>query len=163
MRFLRFLPWLEKSEPDVLGQEQGCGLEGAAARFEALWMALLAERAAQMTCDERLVAVAQAHADYLIGRSGSELEQSMHFGRGGSTPNQRVRAGGYRLLDWHGGGNTCECCVRASDDAAQALNILLGSAHHRPVILGEGFWEASVVYGVGQAGTDWVILVCPPE
>lgn len=159
------LPWLHSGAADigVTGEGELCGMNGAAAHFAALWLGVLGERAKRMRCDARLVEIAQHHADYLIGRVGDELQQSMHYGRGGITPNQRVRDGGYHLPDWHGGGNTVESCVRSSPDAAGALDILLASPSHRLHLMGEGFWDASVVYGIGQTGTDWVVLICPPE
>lgn len=158
-----WLPWVTHGPKLVSGAGDPCGMNDLAARFAALWLAGLGERAVRMVCDARLVAVAQAHADYLTGRSGVELQASMHVGRGGSTPNQRVRTGGYKLPEWHGEDNTCESCVRSSFNPLRALEILLASSHHRPHLMGEGFWAASVVYGIGQVGADWVILIAPPE
>lgn len=163
MSFRLFLAWLNPGTLPVEGEGEPCGMNGAAAKFAALWMGLLAERARTMRCDPRLVTVAQNHAAYLSGRVGEEAKQSMHIGSGGTTANQRVRQGGYHLPAWHGDNNTVECCDGHKQEAADALTSLMGSDSHRPALLGQGFWEDSVVFGVGSAGGFWVILVCPPE
>lgn len=163
MKWRQFLSFISPGTLPVSGTGDLCGMNGPASRFAALWLALMGERGKQMRCDERLVAVAQAHAEYLINRKGEELAQSMHIGRGGTTPNQRVRQGGYRLPEFHKDGNTVECCLRGSADPPVALEQLLASDKHRPAMMGEDFWEPSIYFGVGQVGTDWVVLVCPPE
>lgn len=156
------LPYIANSSADVTAQERRCGLNSGARRFESLWMGVLGTRGAEMRCDDRLVAVAQRHADYLDGRVGVELDQNMHVGAGGSTPNQRVRAGGYALLDWHLDGNTVESATRASGDAAYALVLFLHSPPHYTHLMCLGFYVESTVYGIGFRGRDWVVLICPP-
>lgn len=141
-----------------------CGMNGGAARFAALWMALLDERAKLMHCDKRLVICAQNHANYLIGRRGDQLQQSMHVGLGGTMPNKRARQAGYVLPDWYADeDNNIECCYRGQPEPSEALTSLMNSDHHRPALMGEGFWEDAVFYGVGTVGTDFVVLVCPAE
>lgn len=139
-------------------------MNGPAARFAALWMALLGERAKLMRCDDRLVICAQNHAKYLIGRSGEQLQPSMHVGLGGTLPNKRVRQAGYRLRDWYpDDANHVECAYRGEPEPSEALTAFMNSEHHRPALMGEGFFEDAVFYGVGTVGTDFVVLVCPPE
>lgn len=157
--------------PLVIGEGPGLGgMTALAAEFAGLWAARQGHRIPLLRCDARLVAVAQAHAAYLDSRVGEALQVNMHIGAGGSTANQRVRAGGYALLDWHKDGNTCESCGRMyADDkhpelyAAQELAGLLASPEHHDHLMGVGFWEPSVIYGIGQVGGDWVVIICPPE
>lgn len=141
-----------------------------AAEFVRLWLAeLLEERRALMRPDARLFACAQAHAEYLASRTPEQIAalpddgHGSHVGRNGTTPNQRVRAAGYRLPAWHGDGNTVEFNTRTYRGAARALALLLGSDAHRPALLGQGFWGPAIYYGFGQAGDDYVTLFCPEE
>lgn len=157
--FSLFLPWIGAGKV----ADETCGMTSGADHFVALWLALLGPRAGQMHCDARLVATAQKQAEWLIARTPDQLQQSMHIGPGGNRANQRVRAGGYNLLDWHGDDNTVECVCGGFEEAADALHSFMQSDHHRPALMGEDFWQDSVVYGVGQVGSVWVVLVCPPE
>jgi len=155
-----FLPFISPGKPVHIGP---CGMNGRAERFAALWLAMLGERAQNMRCDARLVEAAQDHASFLAEDIYGETRVSMHTGRSDSTPNQRVGWTGYKLPDWHGNGNTVESVALVYDEATVALEMLLSSDAHRPHLLGEGFYEASTVYGIGQVGGYWVVLICPPE
>lgn len=132
--------------------------------FVEHWMQALGDRAADMRKDGGLMLCARLHAAYLDSRIGDELQQSMHMGRNGTTANERVRAAGYSLPGWWPvAGNQVECCVRIGDDPASALRVLLASPAHRALMLREDWYKAHTVYGVGHAGSDWVVLAAPQE
>lgn len=138
--------------------------------FIGLWLALLPpERRALMRYDYRLGIAAQLHAVYLDSRTPEEIDalpddgHGSHIGENNSTPNQRVRAAGYALPESQGDGNTVEFNTRTHRGPARALELYMGSDAHRPALMGEGFWQPATVYGIGQFGDDWVVLVCPPE
>ena len=137
-------------------------MKGEAATFAELWLRAMGDRGEAMRCNEKLVQAAQNHADYLAERDDNRV--SMHVGRNGSTPNQRVRATGYRLPDAHGDNNTVESACRTPRGPAQALRLLLDSKPHRAHLLREGFFAGHVAFGVGYAGPKWfVIVTAPPE
>lgn len=137
------------------------------AEFIRLWMQAIGERALLMRPDSRLAKCASDHAAYLASRTEAQIEaladdgHGSHVGIDGSTPNQRVRAAGYKLPVWHGDGNTVEFNTRTHRGPARALELLLGSDAHGPALRGEDGWQEATVYGVGHAGHDWVVLVCP--
>ncbi len=137
------------------------------AEFEAAW---LWERVGEVTRDERLMAVAQKHAEYLAQRqvqesmqSPSGIRASLHLGEGGSSPNERVRAGGYDLGDMPIVGNNVESCSSNWHSGPDAVAALLRSPSHRMHLLGENGFDSLTVYGIGNAHDFWVILICPPE
>lgn len=140
-----------------------CGMNGPVAHFVALWMGVVGERSSLMRCDERLVLAAHNHAQYTNKYADTALEQDLHRGLAGSTPNQRVRQSGYLLPATHGDDNTVESIMRVSGSAPYALQMFLESPACRPLLLGEGFWYDSRVYGVGNSGDIWVVVVCPRE
>lgn len=132
--------------------------------FTELWMDALGDKAADMRQDGGLMICARLHAEYLDSRTGDALLQNMHVGRGGSTPNERVRNAGYSLPGWWPvAGNQVECCARCGDDAAEALRLLLASIGHRAMLLRQTWYAGHTVYGVGHKGADWVVVACPPE
>lgn len=145
------------------------GMNSNAVSFTDAWMQVLDARAKLMRVDERLVRVANDHALYLSQRTPEQIEalpddgHGSHVGLNNSTPNQRVRAAGYRLPESHGGGNTVEFNARTHKGPLRALELYMGSDAHRPALMGENFWEPATVYGVANVGDDWVVLVCPPE
>lgn len=145
------------------GQPDLCGLNPRAAEFAQAWLGLLDNRAKIMHCDPRLVRCAQDHAVFLDSRTGEQLKQSMHIGKNGSTANQRVRAANYKLPEWHGDGNTVECCARSGQPPAAVAVSLAAHDSHRDPMMGIGFWELSLIWGVGSHGNDYVCLVCPLE
>lgn len=105
---------------------------------------------------------AQDHADYLESRVGDERQVSMHIGRNGSTPDQRVRAWGYALpAHWHS--NHVESCATHTGGPLAALDILLESPGHRAHLMGEGGFAGHVCWGVGNARTYYVVLIVPEE
>lgn len=153
--------------PQVYGNDDAEGAKTAIVEFVRLWMDAIGNRAEDMHADWRLIACAAQHAAYLASRTEAQIEaladdgHGSHVGMDGSTPNQRVRAAGYRLPDWHGDGNTVEFNTRTHRGPARALELLLGSDAHGPALRGEGWYVGHVMYGVGHAGHDWVVLVCP--
>lgn len=152
------------NESHATGTAIPCVMQTHAWLMARAWMALLGERAKRMRCDERLVRVAQAHAEYLAGRIGEQLLESMHVGAGGTLSNERVRAGGYRLPSWYPQrGNHVESCARHNDDPATVIAALAAHHGHREHLLGLGGYENHTVYGVGHWEHDWVVLACPEE
>lgn len=137
--------------------------------FISLWMRQLSGRADKMVLDDRLMVAAQRHAEYLDSRTPEQIAalpkngHGSHTGANNSTPNQRVRAEGYRLPEWHGNGNTVEFNARTHKGAKAALELLLNSQYHRPGLMGEGFWEPATHIGVGHFGNDWVVIAAPAE
>lgn len=131
--------------------------------FAYAWWVALGERSRSMQKDDRLMQVAQKHAEFLAKRRGEEVLQSMHFGEGGSTANERVRDGGYDLGGLSLVGNNVESCSSNWGTPTDALEALLLSPSHRMHLLGEnGFWRYTV-YGIGNAHDYWVVIICPPE
>jgi uncharacterized protein YkwD len=144
-----------KGNPNVIQ-----GQSDNATVFVWAWMQALGDRAAMMREDARLTLCASEHAAYLASRE--DTTPSMHIGRNGSTPDQRVRATGYALpAHWHE--NHVESCATHTDGPLAALEMLLESPGHRAHLMGEGGFERHVVYGVGSAKSYYVCLICPPE
>lgn len=135
----------------------------AALAFAEVWLARLGDRAARMVCDDRLVVCAQQHAEFLAERTPAEQRQSMHVGRGGTTPNQRVRMAGYRLLAWHGNKNTVESCTRSWDALAETVDDLMASPSHHDHLWGVGWYAEHTVWGIGAAAEYFVVVICPRE
>lgn len=107
-------------------------MTSAARAFAAAWLALHGERAARMRVDARLVQAAQDHAEYLASRTGDQLKQSMHRGRGGSYSNQRVAATGYRLPShWQLDANYVESCRRGYGEPGEQARKLAAHDTHR--------------------------------
>jgi hypothetical protein len=134
--------------------------------FVDAWLQRLGARANLMRPDVRLMRAAGLHAEFLASL-GDDLDGSAHFA-GGSSPNARVRAQGYRLPDFYpNDNNNCESWARNWEGPDNAVERLFLSEWHRPMMAGERvndwFWEPQVVYGVGQAGNDYIVLACPPE
>jgi hypothetical protein len=142
-----------------------------AREFVALWMQALGDRAAMMREDARLTLCASEHAIYLANRS--DMTPSMHIGRNNSTPNERLAASGYKMPDWWSlDRNNCEACsVHHGDERISsplgALELMIDSPAHRPLVLGERvndwFWHLHTVWGAGNAGPFYVLVVCTEE
>jgi hypothetical protein len=151
--------------PSVHGEGIG-GTNDNALAFTDAWLQRLGARATLMRPDVRLMRAAGLHAEFLASL-GDDIGGSAHFA-GGSSPNRRVRAQGYRLPDFYpNDNNNCESWARNWVGPHDALERLFLSEWHRPMMAGERindwFWEPQVVYGVGQAGNDYIVLACPPE
>lgn len=135
-----------------------------AAEFELEWLATLGARAKLMRPDNRLMRCAADHAAYLASRMGDQLLQSMHVGEGGSYSNGRVLASGYKLPSAYSPlRNNVESCARDAGGPDAALAGLLASPAHHDHLMGIGGFSDRVVYGIGQSGDDWVVLICPVE
>lgn len=136
--------------------------------FISAWLTALGERAKLMLSDDRLVNAAMQHAIYLDSRTPEEIEErknvdhASHYGRDWSTAHERVRRSGYALPENYPiQGNSIESNAR-NPDPVDALNRLLESEFHGPHLRGEGGYSGQVVFGVGNAGNDYVILTAPP-
>ena len=127
-------------------------------QFARLWAEALGERRKLMRRDERLMACAQEHADYLAGRE--DMQVSLHVGASNSTPDARVRAAGYPLPD-HWQTNHVESCSVNHGSAADAVERLLLSPSHRMHLLGENGFQSHKTWGIGNNGPFWVVLICP--
>lgn len=150
------------------GQGEVVHMTPRAAEFAQVWMARLGDRAARMRVDSRLVKCAQEHALFLSQRTGAEAEQSMHIGKFGTLPNERVLAVGYELPDFYRPhANNVESCAADHRGPDVAVEMLLASPSHRPMMMGERvsdwFWHRHVVWGVGHSMNFYTVLVCPPE
>lgn len=160
-----YAPFIANEQPAPAGQSD------AAAEFVRLWLDVLPpERRALVRADSRLMRCAEQHAQYLASRTPEEIAErahvpnATHYGRDWSTPNERVRASGYRLpREYPEKGNHVESNATTCVDAKQALAVLLKSDSHRPHLLGEVGFTDRVVYGCGNSGSAWVYLGCPPE
>lgn len=139
--------------------------------FAEAWLRELPiERVPLMRLDRRLVFAAQLHAIYLDSRTPQEIAEranvkhASHYGRDWSTPNERVRAQGYRLpSNYPIRGNHVESNARDYGGPLSALQSLLDSDAHRPHLLGETGFTDRVVYGFGCEGADYCCLICPEE
>lgn len=157
-----FLPTI-KGNPDVIS-----GQSDDAATFISAWMARLGERAKLMVRDDRLVRCAQQHATWLAQRQGEDMQKSLHIGKDGTTPNTRVTRAGYKIPSWWDWeNNNCEACAVHHDGPLAALDMLIASPAHRPLLLGERandwFWHRHTVWGVGVTAPFYVLVVAPPE
>lgn len=157
--------WLPsvKGNPTVI---QGQGDTDNAADFIIAWMQALGDRADIMRQDSRLTLCAQTHATWLAQRQ--DMEPTMHLGKNNSTPNQRLIASGFRPPSfWKPEKNNCEACAVHHDGPLEALELLLKSPGHRPLVLGERvsdwFWASHTVWGLGNAGPFYSLVVAPPE
>lgn len=147
------------------------GMSEKAATFVDAWLSLLPEsRRKLMHADARVIRAAQLHAEYLAARTQEEIEaradvkNASHYGLDWSTPNERVRAQGYRLpANYPIKGNMVESNARDGGGPLSALQTLLDSDAHRPHLLGEPGFSDRVVFGVGVAQNDYCVLVCPKE
>lgn len=147
----------------------GAGVQGQSDNvqlFVDAWMAALGDRAAIMQPDARLMTCAQDHASFLANRE--DMRPSMHIGKGGSTPNQRLIASGYKPPSfWKPERNNCEACAVHHDGPIDALIMLLDSPDHRPLVLGERvsdwFWHLHTVWALGNAGPFYVYVAAPEE
>lgn len=147
------------------------GMSEVAATFVDAWMAKLPEsRRKLMRSDPRIIRAAQLHAEYLAARTQEEIEarahvkNASHYGLDWSTPNERVRAQGYKLpSNYPLKGNMVESNARDGGGPLSALQTLLDSDAHRPHLLGEPGFSDRVVYGVGVAQDDYCVLACPEE
>jgi hypothetical protein len=139
--------------------------------LSVLWMEKLGNRKHRMQVDERLVKAAQKHAEYLVGRTEEQMNDHPHRGRHGSWANQRVEREGYHLPKHYPmEANHVESAVSGDQGKGEfeslatfALRTLLDSPHHFQHIMGMGFFEPHTRYGVGQAGSQFVIVTAPPE
>lgn len=154
----------------IAGQGEPQPMNRSAFWFAFAWLKLLGDRAKLMRADDRLVEAAQLHAEWLAPRLDNTA--SNHIGAGGSMPNQRVRAAGFRLLDWHLDGNTVESLVRTWEDIDEDMpgivyRLMQHEAHHDH-LWGIGWFSGHIVYGIGAAAEpsgSWTFVVdcCPPE
>lgn len=148
--------------PAIHGNVTVQGQSDNALTFIDAWMQALGDRATEMRQDDRLVRCAQDHAAYLESRVGDIRQHSMHIGQNNSTPDQRVRACGYSIPShWHS--NHVESCATHTGGPLAALDMLLDSPGHRAHLLGTGGFERHVVYGIANARTYYVCIVCPEE
>lgn len=159
--------WLPnvKGNASVEGQDNACGMDDSENGLANLWLLAQVDRRDQLSCDGRLVRVARSHAQYLESQRTPTYTPPLHVGAGGSTPNQRARAGGYDLPDWYGDGNNIESCYMANEETNNAVDMiatLLSSPSHRAHLMGEGGFSYNVVYGFGHYGYFWVCLVSAP-
>jgi hypothetical protein len=157
-----FLPQVH-GNPDVIQ-----GQSDNAQTFIDAWLARLGERAKLMQPDLRLMRCAQEHATWLAQRQGEEMQKSLHIGKDNSTSNQRVAASGYKLPGfWDLANNNCEACAVHHDGPVEALQLLLDSPAHRPLVLGEKvsdwFWHHHVTWGLGVTPPFYVLICAPPE
>lgn len=156
--------------PQVFGPPAPGGMNARAAAFAQAWLALLGTRAAIIRVDDRLVRCAQDHAEYLDSRTPEEIAaranvlHAMHRGRDWSWSNRRVLDAGYRLpSNYPPDKNFVESCARHWDTPAKVAVYLANHDTHYDHMHGIGGYAASVVYGVGVAGRDYVALAAPPE
>lgn len=148
-----------------------CGMNQRSIAFVEAWLSLLGDRAKILHCDERLVQCAQDHASYLNSRTEEEIaalagvSHAMHRSRDGRLSNRRVRDAGYHLPDYYPDDkNSVESCARNDAVPDIAAKQLAEHTEHHDHLYGIGsFFSKQTVYGVGNAGDDWVILICPPE
>lgn len=136
--------------------------------FAAAWVAFLGDVGRRMVRDARLDAAAQGQADWLAVHDFDR--DNAHLGADGSTPNERVRATGYRLPDfWPTRGNQCESANHSWSEPAQSLIELATHDTHAEHMQVRGWWAHSTVYGVGAArasvgGGGWfVVAVTAPR
>lgn len=153
--------YLPAIRSDNVVAQGDCGMETNAARFAAWWLYRLGDKRDEMVCDSRLVQAAQQQANWLAANDFDEDDP--HLGEGGSTPNQRVRATGYKLLDWHKNGNTVESATRSWDEINEVVDDLMAHDTHHDHMWLKGFWRNSTVYGVGNRGQYFVCVTAPPE
>lgn len=157
------LPWIskagEKEEPTF-----NCGMNEQAQLFVNEWLSKLGNRPKTMYCDDKLVKAAQKHSEYLYARTPDLYHLSMHIGRNGTHPNERARAEGYKLPSYYSNdANNIESVLRGSTDPTKAVQQLLKSPPHYDHLTGQGWYKDHIVYGVGNDGTDWVVLIAPQE
>lgn len=165
-----FLPSIANEQP-VSGQAGQWGMNDGAWHFAQVWLDLLGERAHIMRVDQRLVACAAAHAEYLDSRTPEEIaslshiEHLMHYNHHtGKRSNQRVLDAGYRLPDfWDKDKNYVESCARNNKEPAEVAVSLAYHDTHHDHMFGVGWYAGHTVYGVGNCNADWVFLACPPE
>lgn len=148
--------------PALHGNATVTGQDDTLDEFARLWLPMLGEKADDMVLDDRLVKCATDHAAYLASRTGDELEQNMHVGRGHSTPNERVRAVGVTLPSyWPQKGNQVESCARTHKGTARALQLWIESPAHHDHVLHEGWFSEHIMWGFANADDDYVFLACP--
>lgn len=132
--------------------------------FAEAWMKLLGTRANLMAISDKLNRCAFLHAQYLDSRRGDELLQSMHIGRGGSYPNDRVLDIGYRLpRGYKRGVNNVESCARDPRDPATVLTELAAHDTHYEHMHCLGGFSWHIYWGCACVGIDYVALTAPPE
>lgn len=157
-----YLPVIHNDVP-ISGQSTP-RMSPLAQEFAVLWLEQLGTRAALMVLDDRLVTCAMLHAEYLHSRTGDQLLVSMHRGRNGSYANQRALEAGYLLpLEYAASANNIESCAREANGAQAALDGLLASEAHGPHLRGEDGFSDRTHFGIGAAGDDFVVVICPPE
>jgi hypothetical protein len=138
------------------------GQSDPAMEFVRLWLQHLGDRAKLMLPDARLYVAAQRQADWLAVNDFNPANP--HLGENGISANERVREARYRLPEWHGNGNTVESATH--DGNANMEEVVLGlmnHATHYDHMHCLGFWEPNYFYGVGCAGTFFVVVTAPEE
>ncbi len=154
------LPIITK-QPD---KNYDCNMVLNAYMFTVMWLQELGDRRNRMRCDHRLVSAAQKHAEFLSSRTPEQEKLSMHIGRNGSYANERARAEGYKLPDYYDNdANNIESCYRGGTKPENVLHGFLNSPPHYNHIMGQGWFEDHIVYGVGYSVNDWVVLIAPVE
>ena len=140
-----------------------CGMNEVAKRFVNSWLVLLGDRVSLYHCDDRLVRVAQAHAEWLDQRE--DKSPSMHIGINGSLPNWRVRNGGYSLPSYYpDADNEVESDRFSVTDTPEecAVNLAAHPSHHSHM-LGLDYYSEHTVYGVGYYNGYYICLIAPKE
>lgn len=133
-----------------------------AEEFIAWWLYRLGNKRAQMRQDDRLMACAQRHAEYLAQRM--DISPSMHIGANGSTANERVRASGYKLPGYFlAKGNNVESCTYSHDPIPETVDDLMASPAHHDHMTVAGWFVGHTVYGVGNADAYYVVVTAPVE
>ena len=96
------------------------------------------------TADARLTAAAQAHADDMVAQN-----YFSHTGLDGSSSTNRVRAAGYSSCQ------PSESIAFGQTSEASVLQTWVNSPPHLANIMMRG----PVQFGLGHAGTKWVLIV----
>lgn len=171
-----YLPQIHSS--GIAPQSEQGALTPEAAAFATYWLSKLEpSRAQRMVCDRRLVVAAQRHAEFLNARTPEWIAEMavkyphnlMHIGQNFTYANERALAQNYSLPSfWERRANYIESCARvyATPDKPAymvAVDALIASPSHRPMMLLEQFWAVNFAYGVGHAGADFVFVCAPPE
>lgn len=145
------LPWLPKEtvHPDVQ----------AAAEFVQLWLTAPWQQRRDCEPDQRLMAAAQQHADWLAAHNAAT-----HVGKDGLNANDRVRAAGYKLPEWYPAGeNNIESIAVDWEGPVKWLKRLHDSPYHYDHLSGcNAFFWQQTRYGVGVSAGAWLVLVTAP-
>lgn len=149
--------------PAIANEQPVAGQSDDVAEFVRCWLQALGDKAKQMRFDSRLAAAAQRQADWL--QAHDFTPGAPHLGENGITANERVSATGYRLPGWWPAkGNLVESATRSWDvDMAEIVGDLMNHATHYDHMHVINWYAQHTVYGVGVAGTYFVVVTAPPE